>query len=96
MNVIRSRAGLTGDALWTESNYAQAGYQSVLEVVLDERRLELCYEGHRAFDVYRNKLKMDRRFAGVQAWEVVEPTDKRILYRIPYDEISVSGIPQND
>lgn len=96
VNVIRSRAGLTGDALWTESNYAQAGYQSVLEVVLDERRLELCYEGHRAFDVYRNKLKMDRRFAGVQAWEVVEPTDKRILYRIPYDEISVSGIPQND
>ena len=96
VNVIRSRAGLTGDALWTESNYAQAGYQSVLEVVLDERRLELCYEGHRAFDVCRNKLKMDRRFAGVQAWEVVEPTDKRILYRIPYDEISVSGIPQND
>lgn len=96
VNVIRSRAGLSGDALYTESNYAQAGYRSVLEVVLDERRLELCYEGHRAFDVYRNKLQMDRRFAGVQAWEVVEPTDKRILYRIPYDEISVSGIPQND
>ena len=39
---------------------------------------------------------MDRRFAGVHPWEVIEPTDNRIQYRIPYDEISVSGIPQNN
>lgn len=96
VNAIRQRAGLTGEALWTESSYKQAGYDNLLDVVLDERRLELCYEGHRAFDVYRNQRRMDRRFAGVQPWEVVEPTDNRIQYRIPYDEISVSGIPQNN
>lgn len=96
VNAIRSRARLSGDALYTLSNYTQAGYGSVLEVVLDERRLELCYEGHRAFDLYRNKLPMDRRFAGVQPWEVVDYTDNRIQYRIPYDETSVSGIPQNN
>lgn len=96
VNAIRQRAGLSGDALFTLDNYKMAGYGSVLEVVLDERRMELCYEGHRAFDVFRNKLDMDRRFAGVQTWEVIAPTDNRIPYRIPYDEISVSGIPQND
>lgn len=96
VNVIRSRAGLSGAALYTEGTIAAAGYANALEVVLDERRLELCFEGHRAFDIYRNKLKMDRRFVGAQPWEEVEHTDNRIQYRIPYDEISVSGIPQND
>lgn len=96
VNAIRQRAGLSGNALYTESNLTAAGYADALEVVLDERRLELCYEGHRAIDIFRNKRSLDRRFAGVQPWEVVDYTDPRILYRIPYDEISVSGIPQND
>ncbi|MEG1644921.1 MAG: RagB/SusD family nutrient uptake outer membrane protein [Alistipes sp.] len=95
VNAIRKRAGLT-NALYTLSNYQEEGYKNVLEVVLDERRLELCYEGHRAFDVYRNKLSMDRKFSGAQAWEVIPYTDNRIQYRIPFDETSVSGIPQND
>jgi len=94
VNAIRQRAGIA-DA-YTEGNIKDAGYDDVLSVVLDERRLELCYEGHRAIDIYRNKLKMDRRFSGVQPWEVVDYTDSRILYRIPYDEVSVSGIQQND
>jgi hypothetical protein len=95
VNVIRARAGLTGDAQMTESNYKARGYKDVLEVVLDERRMELCFEGHRAFDVYRNRLAMDRRFAGVQTWEVVEWTDNRIPYQLPSDEILTSGVPQN-
>ena len=57
--------------------------------------MELCFEGHRAFDVYRNRLSMDRRFAGVQPWEVVDCNDLRIPYQIPDDEILVSGIEQN-
>ncbi len=32
------------------------------DAVLQERRLELAYEGHRAFDVYQNKKSMDRSF----------------------------------
>lgn len=96
VNAIRRRAGLSDDALYTLTNYKDYGYTNVLEVVLDERRMELCYEGHRAFDVFRNKQELDRRFAGVQTWEVIDYTDNRIQYRIPYDEISVSGIPQND
>jgi len=95
VNVIRTRAGLTGDAQMSLANYKSRGYKTVLEVVLDERRMELCFEGHRAFDVFRNKLDMDRRFAGVQPWEVVKWTDNRIPYQIPSDEILTSGIEQN-
>ncbi len=97
VNVIRKRAGLSGDALWTLDNYKAEGYESVLDVVLDERRLELCFEGHRAFDLYRNGKSIDRRFAGNQDWEVLdlEALDFKFPYCIPFEEISVSGIPGN-
>lgn len=92
VNVIRARAGIPE---MTAGNMAERGYSEVIDVVNDERRMELCYEAHRTFDVYRQKRSMDRRFAGVQPWEVVDYNDPRILFRIPFDEISVSGIDQN-
>ncbi len=90
VNIIRQRAGLSGDALFTTGNMAERGYNTVLDVVLDERRLELAYEGHRMFDLYRNNREMDRRFAGVQPWEVISPDNPKIQYPIPFDETSVN------
>ncbi len=95
VNVLRTRAGLSGDALFTTSNYTGRGYATVLDVVLDERRLELCFEGHRAIDQFRNNKPIDRQYAGFHTWEVIQPTDARFPYMIPADEIRVSGIPQN-
>lgn len=37
---------------------------TLLNTVLKERRMELAFEGHRSFDVYRNKLNMDRVYWG--------------------------------
>jgi len=93
VNIIRSRAGLSGDALYTASN--MHGYTSVLDVVLDERRLELAFEGQRMFDLYRNKRNMDRQYAGVQPWEIINYDNKKIQYPIPSNEILVSGLDQN-
>lgn len=93
VNTIRRRAGLSGNQLFSKTN--MQGYSNVLDIVLDERRLELAFEGHRAFDIYRNKRSLDRRFSGVQPWEIVEHTDNRLQYLIPLDEITTSGIPQN-
>ena len=93
VNIIRSRAGLSGDALYTASN--MHGYTSVLDVVLDERRLELAFEGQRMFDLYRNKKNMDRQYAGVQPWEIINYDNKKIQYPIPSNEILVSGLDQN-
>jgi hypothetical protein len=71
------------------------GYTSVIDIVMDERRLELAFEGHRMFDVYRNKQGMDRHYPGLQAWKTVNYTDPHILYPIPNAEWTVSGIEQN-
>ncbi len=94
-NVIRTRAGIP---TWAgKAAYEAEGYTDIVDVVLDERRLELCFEGHRAIDLYRNGKPMDRRFAGVQDWEVIdmEGMDFRYPYCIPFEETSVSGIAGN-
>ena len=96
VNLIRHRAGLTaaGEDM-TLTNYAARGYASVLDVVLDERRRELCFEGHRMFDVFRNRQTMDRRFVGFHPWGTIDYTDLRIALQIPTDEINASGIEPN-
>ena len=98
VNVIRKRAGLDGDALMTEANMASRGYSDVLDVVLDERRMELCFEGFRSYDLYRNGRPVNRKFAGMHAWEILTPDalDTKHPYYLPYDEVSVSNIPQNN
>jgi len=108
VNVIRTRAGIPAEGLFSTSN--KHGYDPVdaaqladgtissnpvLNIVLDERRMELAFEGHRMFDQVRNKLNVDRRFAGVQYWEIVKWDETRIQCPIPFDEVTASGIQQN-
>ena len=94
VNVIRRRAQIPEEGMFSTTN--MHGYSSALNIVLDERRLELAFEGFRTFDVYRNQKDMDRRFAGIHPWEVVKYTDSRIQYPIPYNETSSNpGITQN-
>ncbi|RLD71480.1 MAG: RagB/SusD family nutrient uptake outer membrane protein, partial [Bacteroidetes bacterium] len=59
VNEIRSNRGLEGDL------YASVPAGStILDVVLKERRLELAFEGHRNFDIYRNKQNLYRNYWG--------------------------------
>ena len=43
----------------------------------------------------RNKLNMDRRFAGAQPFEIVPYDRTHLQYPIPNNEWTVSGIQQN-
>lgn len=91
VNLIRSRAGLTGSQLFTTGDLK--GYNSILEVVLDERRLELAWEGHRAFDLFRNNMPLDRSFTNNEGWsgsKEILPTSNRIVPFIPEDEITLN------
>ena len=45
---------------------------TALDVVLNERRIELAFEGQRIFDVYRNKLNMDRSYWGYHLKGLIE------------------------
>jgi starch-binding outer membrane protein, SusD/RagB family len=93
-NTIRSRAGVS-NALYTTSNLQ--GATSVLGAVLQERRIELAFEGHRAIDLSRNKLAQNRVFPGVQPQKVVNFDDARNIYYIPQDELFANtSCVQND
>ena len=96
VNLIRKRAGLPNEAMFTTGNYASFGYESVLDVVLDERRMELAFEGDRIFSIFRNKKKLDRRYVGYHPFEVIDYTDPRIALLIPSDELlATPGFEQN-
>src|SRR5690606_37805614 len=92
VNIIRQRARLTGSAAYSLTNLKGRG--TVLAVVLEERRLELAYEGQRASDLYRNNLPLVRAYPGLHGTDNfnfrVEPTSPRIIYYIPEREITVN------
>lgn len=91
VNIIRARAGLSGDQLFSTEDLK--GYATVLDVVLDERRLELAWEGHRAMDVYRNNRAMDRSSVQPFGWSgplLVEPTSNSIVHLIPETELALN------
>ncbi|RAJ37169.1 RagB/SusD family nutrient uptake outer membrane protein [Pedobacter cryoconitis] len=93
VNIIRSRAGLTGNALFSSGN--MMGYTSVLDVVLDERRLEFAFETQRKFDVFRNKRTLNRDYPGThlasgQTTQEIPYTDPRVVFFIPEDDITLN------
>lgn len=59
INIIRKRANIP---VWTLSSIP-SGY-SVLDIVLEERRLELAFEAHRRLDVFRSRTNLDRNYPG--------------------------------
>lgn len=97
VNIIRNRAGLSGDQLFTTGDLK--GYDSVLDIVLDERRLELAWEGHRSFDLFRNNRPLDRSYVQPFGWSgprLIEPTSNSIVHLIPETEMALNpNLEQN-
>ena len=98
VNLIRQRAGLTGTELYSATDLK--GLPTVLDVVLQERRLELAFEGHRAYDLYRNGRSLVRNYPGYHntttGQQTVPATDKQVVHLIPEAEIVLnSNLKQN-
>lgn len=106
VDMIRKNRGLSS-SLYNQQVPADF---SLMDVVLKERRLELAFEGHRAYDVYRNKRSMNKTYWGYHLTGlketdidltkspsgyqnmVIPPTDPRIIYYIPVDEIQTNKL----
>jgi hypothetical protein len=106
VDMIRSNRGLQGSLY---NGQVPGGY-TALDLVLKERRIELAFEGHRVFDVYRNKRSLNRTYwgyhlPGLQQTDIdltknpvgyqnmiIQPTDPRIIYYIPIDEIQTNTL----
>lgn len=90
INILRERAGIPE---WTMENIATAesgNPKDVHKIIEEERMLELAWEGHRRFDVFRWRHTMDRRYPG---GHTIAQGDK--FYEISYNSPSVCEfIPQ--
>jgi starch-binding outer membrane protein, SusD/RagB family len=61
LDAIRVNRGLSGSLF---NGSIPSGYNDIKDVVADERRKELCFEGHRIFDIFRNKQTLNRNYWG--------------------------------
>ena len=107
IKAIRARAGITGvqgsDAYLEECAADQA---KMRELIRNERRIELSFEGHRFWDMRRWNLKLDEDAKGVRIsngtyeYIVVDPrrySSFQVYGPIPYTEvIKFSELAQND
>jgi hypothetical protein len=57
---IRKNRGLEGSLY---NKVVPAG-KTALDVVLDEKRIEMAFEGHRTYDVFRNKRSLNKAYWG--------------------------------
>jgi len=87
VNIIRNRAGIpTYGSVPAE--------QTILDAVLQERRLELAFEAQRKYDVFRNKLDMNRQYPGshlngINPFYTMPYTNNRIIEYIPEQQIQI-------
>lgn len=90
LNLLRKRAALPDNALYTLTDLK--GHATVLDAVLEERNLELAFEAHRSFDLFRNNRNLLRDYAGThlqpgQTSQLIEYTDPRVVHYIPEQDI---------
>lgn len=106
VNMIRQRAGLNGDALYSVSDLKD--HDTVLDIVLEERRLELAWESHRGHDLFRNGRTMFRDYQGTHlnpsypgvnmsdSTQTIPADHPRAIYFIPETELDVNpNLEQN-
>ncbi|MBS4065910.1 MAG: RagB/SusD family nutrient uptake outer membrane protein [Chitinophagaceae bacterium] len=82
MNVLRTRAGLPAWNLLTFSTASQ-----FIDAILNERRKELCFEGHRRMDLLRKGKPL--RATGPLALQS-RPGDNKVILPIPQREIDIN------
>lgn len=88
VNRLRTRAGL---APFEAAQFADAA--ALTTAILNERRLELAFEGHRRMDLLRNGLPLRTTGAGAGASSAGDP---KVILPIPTREIDLgAALPQN-
>lgn len=82
VNALRTRAGL---ANWTTADFATK--EELVDAILNERRKELAFEGHRRMDLLRRGKAL--RSSGPNAGES-KPGDPKVILPIPQREVDIN------
>lgn len=106
VNTFRQRADIPEEGMYSLGDLGN--HDNVLDVVLEERRLELFMEGHRAHDLYRNHKTMFRDYPGTHlapgnpgvnveaGTQTIHADNPRIVFQIPEQELELnSNLVQN-
>lgn len=92
VNIIRKRAGLSGVGLYSLVDLK--GHDSVLDVVLEERRLELAFEAQRSLDLFRNNRPLIRAYPGFHSQDLfnqtILPSSNKAISFIPEREVVIN------
>ncbi len=64
-----------------------------LDVYAGGTQPELAFEGHRAYDLFRNNRPLQRNYPGSQVVngnvnQTVQPSDNRVIFFVPQNEIN--------
>ncbi|SKB44218.1 SusD family protein [Sphingobacterium nematocida] len=82
LNIIRTRSIVGG-------GYASLDASNASARIDKERQLELAYQAERSYDVFRNGKELTRQYPGPhKQFEIVNPTDFRVIYFIPQSAIN--------
>lgn len=90
VNIIRKRAGLPAVDL---------SGAALMDEILLQRRLELAFEGHAAFDYFRNGKDMIRNYSSANVKKDIRrvaATDPKVVMRITEDELSSNPLLQQN
>ncbi len=82
MNALRTRAGLP---TWMLTTFTTK--QAFVDAILNERRKELCFEGHRRMDLLRKGRAL--RDSGPTA-SISKPGDNKVVLPIPQREVDIN------
>ncbi len=93
IKAIRHRAGLTDDTYLDECAESQ---EKMRELIRNERRLELCFEGFRFWDLRRWKANMNETATGID-WNGSEYTKLPSVESRAYEDYMIYGpIPYSE
>ncbi|MBF7090241.1 RagB/SusD family nutrient uptake outer membrane protein [Flavobacterium sp. ALJ2] len=82
LNIVRERSIIGG-------GYTSLTSTNAVQLIDEERQLELAFEAQRGYDVYRNGQTMTRRYPGPHTPMVDYPaTSPRVVQYIPQSEIN--------
>ncbi len=82
IKAIRQRAGV---GIWNGDPYLEecrGDQEKMRELIRNERRLELCFENHRFWDLRRWKVSLDKLNETAQGMQITENADGSLQYSV--------------
>jgi len=88
---VRRRAGIIGDGFIDE-----VSGDEIIELIKNERRIELCFEGHRFWDLRRWKENLNEPIQGVEINKIGTISRRTLLTPVYKDYMYYLPIPNDE